>query len=406
VASEPQVNPAATEQPVRALLVSSHPVQYAAPVFRRYAADPRLDVLVAFCSLQGAEPGVDPEFGTEVTWDVPLLEGYRWVHVRNRSPRPRLAGSLGLVNPGLWSLIRRGGFDVVVCYGYRAASFWIATFSAKASGAALLLTTDAHALAPRDGRQWKVAVKRLVLPHIFGLADGVLTPSSKTARFVQSLGIPPQRVFLTPFVVDTPFFERGSADTDRAAVRSRWGIPLDAPVGLFCGKLVRWKRPADVLEAAAAVEGLYAILVGEGPLRRDLEEKAHRLGIDDRVRFLGFVNQRQLPETYGAADFLVLPSEHEPFGVVVNEAFACGRPAIVSKACGSAGDLVTDGETGFAVDVGDVRGLADGMRVLADPETRRVMGEKARARVAEWSPTRNVEAFVEACVRGLERRPR
>lgn len=405
MASEPQLSIPTAEQPVRVLLVSSHPVQYAAPVFRRYAADPRLDVLVAFCSLQGAEPGVDPEFGTEVAWDVPLLEGYRWVHVPNRSPRPQLGGSLGLVNPGLWSLVTRGAFDVVVCYGYRAASFWIAGAAAKASRARLVLTTDAHTLSPRDGSRWKPALKRRALPRLFGLADGVLAPSTRTAGFLEGLGVPPDRVFLTPFVVETPFFERASAEADRAAVRSRWNVPPDAPVGLFCGKLVRWKRPADVLEAAAAVEGLYVVFAGDGSLRRDLEEEARQLGIDDRVRFLGFVNQRQLPETYGAADYLVLPSEYEPFGVVVNEAFACGRPAIVSKACGSAGDLVSHGETGFVVEVGDVRALANGMRVLADPATRWLMGENARARVGEWSPTENVEAFVDACAHVSKRRP-
>ena len=158
-------------RPVRVFLVSSHPVQYAAPLFRRYAADPRLDVTVAYCSLQGAEPGVDPEFGVEVAWDVPLLDGYPWVHPPNRALWPSLRGFWGLVNPGLWRTVVRGDFDIVVCYGYRALSFWIAALAAKVSGAALVLTTDAHTLGPRDGARWKVPVKRLVLPWVFRLAD-------------------------------------------------------------------------------------------------------------------------------------------------------------------------------------------------------------------------------------------
>jgi hypothetical protein len=60
----------------RVLIVSSHPVRYAAPLYRLMAQHPKLDILVAYCSLQGAEKGVDPEFGVEVAWDVPLLEGY------------------------------------------------------------------------------------------------------------------------------------------------------------------------------------------------------------------------------------------------------------------------------------------------------------------------------------------
>src|SRR5438067_509076 len=90
----------------RVLLVCSHPVQYAAPVFRRMAQHPRLDIQVAYCSLQGAEAGLDPGFGVTVAWDVALLEGYPWVRVPNKSPRPNLKAFFGLVNPGLWRLVR------------------------------------------------------------------------------------------------------------------------------------------------------------------------------------------------------------------------------------------------------------------------------------------------------------
>jgi glycosyltransferase involved in cell wall biosynthesis len=390
---------------LRVLLVSSHPVQYAAPVFRRYADDPRLDVLVAFCSLQGVERAIDPEFDTEVAWDVPLLDGYPWVHIVNRSLRPRVVGSVGLVNPGLWSLVRRGRFDVVVCYGYRAASFWIAAAAARASGARLVLTTDAHTLNPRDGARWKLAMKRWILPRLFGVADGVLAPSTRTARFLAELGVSPGHVFLTPYAVDTTSFAAGAAAADRAAVRKRWGIPSSAPVALFVGKLVPWKRPGDLLEAAGSVEGAHVVFAGEGMLRGALERRARQLGLHHRTRFLGFVNQRALPETYAAADVLVLPSEYEAFGVVVNEAFACGRPAVVSDACGSVGDLVRDGDTGFVVRVGDVRALADRLRSLLDDGLRARLGEAARARIAEWGPHQNAAAFADACLALAGRTP-
>src|SRR5947209_7124601 len=95
----------------RLLLVSPHPVQYAAPVFRRMAHHSNLDIRVAYCSLQGAEPGLDTGFGVEVAWDVPLLEGYPWVFVANRSPWPGLGRSFGLFNPGLWNLVREREYD-------------------------------------------------------------------------------------------------------------------------------------------------------------------------------------------------------------------------------------------------------------------------------------------------------
>lgn len=349
----------------RVLLVSTHPVQYAAPLYRRYAADPRVDVTVAYLSLQGAEPGVDPEFGVEVAWDVPLLEGYRWVHPPNRSPRPGLGRAVGLINPGLWRLIRRGRFDVVVCYGYRAVSFWIAVAATRRSRAALVLTTDAHSLTPREGPRAKAAVKRWLLPRLFRSADAVFAPSTATVRFLEGLGVPPSRIHLTPYVVDNDRFAAAAASVDRRAVRGRWGVADGRTVVLFCGKLTAWKRPADVLEAVRPHPDLHLVYAGTGPLEPELRRTAQAAGVAERVTFLGFLNQTQLPAVYASADVLVLPSAHEPFGLVVNEAFACGTPAVVSRACGAAGDLVRDGET-------------------------------ARRRIAEWGPAQNVEAFVNA----------
>src|SRR5690242_390815 len=82
----------------KVLAVATHPVQYAAPLFRLMAVHPKLDLLVAYCSLLGSEPMMDSGFGVEVTWDVPLLEGYPWTLMRNRSKHARLESFFGLTN--------------------------------------------------------------------------------------------------------------------------------------------------------------------------------------------------------------------------------------------------------------------------------------------------------------------
>lgn len=384
---------------MKALLVSSHPVQYASHLYRLYAKDPRLDVTVAYCSLQGAQPGLDSEFGVEVAWDVPLLDGYSWINPRNRSPRPDVARFFGLVNPGLWSAVRGGHFNVVLCYGWHSASFWIAALAAKFSGAKLVLTTDAHTLAPRGRSRWKVPLKKLLLPLILRFADAVVVPSTMARTFVESLGVPSPRIFLLPYVVDNAFFDERARRADKSARRSAWGVPPTSLVALFSGKLVDRKRPFDLLRAVAENEHWWAVFAGDGQLRPALEAEAARLGIDTRTRFLGFVNQQGMPEIYAAADVLVLPSEHEPFGLVVNEAFACGLPAIVSDACGAAGDLVQQGRTGFTFPVGDVRALSSRLRQLDGDGTLLVTaGRSARARLDDWGPAQNAEAFGNACL--------
>jgi glycosyltransferase involved in cell wall biosynthesis len=392
----------------RVLIVSSHPTQYSVPLYRLMVRHPKLDILVAYCSLQGAEKGLDPEFGIEIAWDIPLLDGYPWVYVPNRSPRPCLGCFWGLFNPGLWRIISQNHWDAIVIYtGYVYASFWIVMVAAKMKGCALLFGTDAHEVRPRDRRFWKTYLKTFLWPYIFRLADIVIVPSTGSVQLMRHIGIPDERIVLTPYVVNNDWWLKQASRADPALIRALWNIPCDAPVVLFCAKLQPWKRPQDVLRAFAQadVPNSYLIFAGEGPLRKSLEEEAQVLGVAHRVRFLGFVNQSRLPDVYQAADILVLPSEHEPFGVVVNEAMLCGRPVIVSDRVGAKYDLVREGETGFVYPCGDIEALARILReVLPDRERLRKMGEAARKRMETWSPRENVEAFVQAVEKAVQRK--
>jgi glycosyltransferase involved in cell wall biosynthesis len=394
-----------SERRYRVLAIASHPVQYAAPIFRLMAQHPQLDFHVAYCSLRGAEAGHDPEFGTTVKWDVPLLDGYAWTHVPNRGSNSQ--SFFGLYNPGLWKLIREGSFDAVLCYtGYPRATFWISFFAARATHTAFLFGTDAVTITPLDRRMWKRPIKRFAWPLLFRLADQVIVPSSGTRDLMLSLGLPEERVTLTPYVVENDWWSAQSASVNRTAIRESWGASADDMIVLFCAKLQPWKHPVDLLRAFAAADLPRALLIfaGEGPLRSTLESEAAALGLAKRVRFLGFANQMQLPSIYTAADVLVLPSEYDAFGVVINEAMLCGCPVIASDRVGAGRDLIQNGRTGFVYPCGDVQQLAVLLRRLAaDDPAPRELGRAARARMQSWSPRENIEATVNAISRGASR---
>jgi glycosyltransferase involved in cell wall biosynthesis len=379
-----------------------------APIFRRMAAHPGFDPHVAYCSLRGAEAGHDPEFGATVQWDVPLLEGYSWSHVPNRGSGDE--SFFGLRNPELANLIREGHYDAVLCFvGYVRATFWIACRAAKSSGAAFLFGTDTITLAPRDGVGWKSAVKKILWPRLFRLADQVIVPSSGSRDLMLSLGLPPERVTLTPYSVDNDWWMQQSAALDRAAVRASWGASGSDAVILFCAKLQPWKRPGDLLKAFAEAKLSDALLVvaGEGPLRVELEALAGALGIADQVRFLGFLNQTQLPAIYTSADLMVLPSEYEPFAVVVNEAMCCGCPVASSDHVGAARDLVAPVRRQFVFPSGDIAALATLLKeALADRGLLASLRPAAVAHMRTWSPERNIEATLDAVEIAVARRGR
>jgi glycosyltransferase involved in cell wall biosynthesis len=393
----------------RVLMVASHPVQYMSPVFREMARDPHLDIQVAYCSMQGAEEGKDPGFGVSVRWDIPLFDGYPWICIRNRSPHPGIERFWGLLNPSIWKILREDRFDAAVSFtGYAYASFWILVAAAKWRGVPILFGTDATSMQPRSGKQWKAFLKRLLLPRIFPLANTVIVPSSAGVEFVRTLGIPPERVVLTPYTVDNEWWIERSTRVDRAAVRGRWGIPENASIALFCAKLQPWKRPLDLLRAFAKADlrNGYLVYAGDGPLMHTLESESRSLGISDRVRFLGFVNQSGLPEVYRSADLLVLPSDYEPFGVVVNEAMLCGCAVAASDRVGARHDLIRSGETGFIFPCGNVDTLAEILRgTLSNRLGLADISKAALKRMETWTIRDNVAGMVDAISRACSNRP-
>jgi glycosyltransferase involved in cell wall biosynthesis len=390
----------------KVLAIASHPVQYMAPLFRRMAKEPELQLQVAYCSLRGAAgAGYDPDFQAAVQWDVPLLDGYSWVEVPNKGRDNE--SFWGLNNPGLRELIREGQFDAVLCYvSYLRASFWIAKRAARSSGAAFLFGTDAHSLAPRDARAWKVWFKRATWPWLFRQADQIFVPSTGTLRMIEDLGISPDRISLTPYSVDNEWWRAQSAQVDRQAVRAEWGVSASQPVVLFCAKLQPWKRPLDLLHAfqRAAVPDSVLVYAGDGAERGELESEVDRLNLNDRVKFLGFMNQSRLPALYAAADLFVLPSSYEPFAVVVNEAMCCGCPVIVSDQVGAGPDLVAPVRPEFVFSTGDVAALAKLLQLAFADRTK--LQETARLvamHVETHSPQRTIAGTIEAVAAAVRR---
>jgi glycosyltransferase involved in cell wall biosynthesis len=389
----------------RVLAIASHPVQYMAPLFRRMAKEPALDLQVAYCSLRGATAGYDPDFQASVQWDVPLLDGYRWIEVTNKGSGEE--SFWGLNNPGLRELIRNDKFDAVLCYvGYVRASFWIACRAARSRRVAFLFGTDAHSLAPRDAKRWKIWLKRELWPLLFRQADHIFVPSTGTLELLKSLGIQADRITLTPYAVDNDWWKAQSAQVDRDAVRARWGVGPNQPLLLFCAKLQPWKRPLDLLRAfqQAALPDALLIYAGDGLQGKQLEEEARRMRIQDRVKFLGFVNQSQLPALYTAADLMVLPSEYEPFAVVVNEAMCCRCPAIVSDQVGAGRDLVAPVRPEFVFPMGDVEALSKTLQLaFADREKLRETARRGYEHVETHSPQKTIAATVEAVAKASAR---
>ena len=216
-------------------------------------------------------------------------------------------------------------------------------------------------------------------------------------------GVPEARIHDCPYFIDNQRFAAAAVQfsQQRNALRQAWGIPADVPCFLFSGKLIPKKHPLDLLRALslAIQQGAKAhvLVAGSGELMDQARALVERQRLP--VTFAGFLNQSELVRAYIAADCLVLPSDYgETWGLVVNEAMACGLPAIVSDQVGCGPDLVRTGETGAVFPMGDITALAALLvEFAADPELLSTMGNKAQARVlSSFTVERGVDATLAA----------
>ncbi|SIO55305.1 Glycosyltransferase involved in cell wall bisynthesis [Singulisphaera sp. GP187] len=382
----------------RLAILASHPIQYQAPFFRHLAARPGVDLTVFFCADFGLKPYDDPGFGTRIQWDIPLLDGYQHVILRNRSRSPRAGRFWGAFNPEIRTRLQTGGFDALVVHGWALATNWLAFRSSRALGLPVFLRGESNGLSEPTGL--RRLVKRTLLTRLFRSTAGFMAIGSLNRRFYRDYGVDEGRIFLAPYSVDNASFQEQDAllTPRRSELRAEESIPDGATVFLFCGKLSPVKRPLDLLEAFARLPDVgrhRLIYAGDGVLRDAILRRAGALGLNN-VRITGFLNQSELPRYYALADALVLPSSYEPWGLVVNEAMNFGLPVVVSDRLGSAPDLVREGENGFVVPCGDVPALARRLEQLAGDRDQRIrMGERSRALIATWGIPQTADGYLE-----------
>lgn len=392
---------------VRLAYLVSHPIQYQAPLLRRIAQEPDIDLTVFFGSDFSLRGYQDEGFGVDVKWDVPLLDGYRYKFL----PIIRDDGTQTITTPlnrGIFSALRGGGgelpFDVLWVHGYAMVNALHGMVAAKALGIPVLVRGDMW-LGDRPRSGPKLFLKSLFFRWLREMVDGVLAVGTLNAEYWRHHlgdGIP---LFLMPYAVDNDYFQRMSVDAVRNRSELRKELNLDAgrPVILFASKLQERKRCCDLLDAYEILMKSetgyavpYLVIVGDGQERKALEERARANGLTD-VRFCGFRNQSELPRFFDLSSVFVLPARHEPWGLIVNEVMNAGRAVIVSSEVGCQPDLVTDGVEGCVFPVGEVNALAEALRrVLSAPETAEQMGRRALERISTWSFEEDVAALRKA----------
>jgi glycosyltransferase involved in cell wall biosynthesis len=385
-------NPRASRR-VRLAYLVSHPIQYQAPLLRRIAQEPDIDLTVLFGSDFSVRDYKDEGFGVGVKWDVPLLDGYRHVFL----PVLRETQTVSIASPlnyGIVSQLRGrdddAAFDALWVHGYATVNAMHGMIAAKTLGIPVLLRAESW-LRDRGRSGLKLAVKKIFFAALGELVDGVLPIGTVNAEYWSYYFGDDVPQFPMPYAVDNRYFAERAAEArvQRVELQAELGLDPLRPVILFASKLQERKHCNHLIEAYARLsrgageEPLpYLVIVGDGEERAALERQAAATGFGS-IRFCGFRNQSELPRFFDLATVFVLPSRHEPWGLIVNEVMNARRAAIISDDVGCGPDLIVDGENGCIYPVGDVDALAGALRrVLDAPGVAEAMGARAFERIA------------------------
>jgi glycosyltransferase involved in cell wall biosynthesis len=362
---------------IRVLVISEIPTPYRMPAFERIAAHPDIDLHVLFCAEE--EPDRPWEIESDYAFSYEVLPG---VAPTLRTRRDTFVYEL---NPSILGVLRKSPHDVLVVSGYSVFAEQVALLWARVTGRPYVLLSESHLGKVRSS--WKQVVKQAVLPRVLGHAAAGLATGSAAAAYLSYYGIPPGRIRIFPNTIDVAAYRdaANAARDRRPEVLAEHELP-DRFI-LYVGRLVERKGVLDLLAAHAALpaDTPSLVVVGDGPLRDAIERYP-------RARALGFVAPRELPQFYGLADLVVVPSHDEPWGVAVNEALAAGAPVVVSDAVGAGPDLVQSGRNGLTYVAGDVAALTETITTALAQLSPPVSG----GRVEHWDYEFATDQFVEA----------
>ncbi len=357
---------------------------YRIPVFNALAGQPGVDLHVIFLAETDEALRQWRVYKNEIKFSHQVLPSWRW----------RMGKRNILVNRGLLSALSKAKPQVIICGGYNYAASWFGLWWAKRHKAEFVLWSESNSQDARSGNRRVESLKMFFLRH----CDRFVVPGKASFEYLTSLGCPAAKIWAAPNAIDNDLFagRAESARSQAAQIKEKLGLP--ARFILFVGRLVPEKGIFDLLGAYAKLEGALRsevglVFAGDGISRGELMEKAQEIS-PGAVFFPGFAQRDDLANLYALAEGLVLPTHTDTWGLVINEAMACGLPVIVSDVAGCVPDLVEDGWNGYVVPANDPEKLSVAMdALLRKPELRQSMKAHSFDRIRNYSP--------QACASGL-----
>lgn len=377
-------------------IVTSHPIQYNAPLFRLLTERNNIKIKVFYSWGKGAQKvKYDPGFRKNVEWDIPLLEGYEYSFAENISKKPGSDHYKGIITPYLVKDILQWKPDAVLVFGWSFISHM--EVLRKLHGRMPVYFRGDSTLLD-NGSGFKSIFKSLFLKWVYRHIDIAFFTGIENKKYFQQYAVKESNLIYAPHAIDNARFAGNEKEhlEHTKLLRREWGVTDNDLTVLFVGKLEPKKNPFFLIEVFKKLYGknISLIIVGNGELESALKQACTG---NRNIHIIPFQNQSVMPAVYRMADILILPSvgPGETWGLVANEAMNCGLTIMMSNKCGGKTDLVKEGITGFGFDPNDIHFVKEKLQYLAvNKKALEMLKQNAKQHISSFS-FKNVAIAIE-----------
>lgn len=384
-------------------IITTHPIQYYAPVFRLLSN--KVELKVFYTWGESSLNKFDKGFGRQVEWDLPLLDGYDSAFLENIAKDQGTHHFNGIVNPNLIDTIQSFKPDAILVYGWAWRSHLkaIRYFKGKIP---VYFRGDSTLLNHQFGL--KSIVKNIFLKWVYRHIYVAFYVGKQNKAYFKKYDVDEKQLVFAPHAIDNERFAE-DRHIEASSLRTKFGIDSSEILILFAGKFDLVKNPFILLDAFINLDlkNTHLLFIGNGVLEGSLKRKVEGLGtkrsfdyaqddsIKKRIHFIDFQNQTAMPVVYQACDLFCLPSLSETWGLAVNEAMAAGKAILISNKVGCAADLVKSTINGEIFKSGDLGDLKQKLSALTENKDKLAqMGSLSRQIIKDWSFEKQVKAIV------------
>jgi glycosyltransferase involved in cell wall biosynthesis len=376
---------------MRIAIITTHPIQYYAPVFKLLAQ--QVEVKVFYTWGEASIEKHDPGFNKTIKWDINLLDGYDYQWLQNTSGNPGSHHFNGIINPNIITDIEAWKPNALLVYGwaYKSHLNVMRHFNNKIP---VLFRGDSTLLDEKPGL--KNAIRSIYLKWVYNTVDYAFYTGINNKAYFTKYGLRDDQLIFAPHAIDNDrFADPKEKEVDK--LKYLLGLNTDSIVILFAGKLEVKKDPALLLKAFINLNAAntHLLFVGNGVLKEELKQQAI---LNPNIHFMDFKNQTYMPIIYQTCDIFCLPSigPGETWGLAVNEAMACSKAVLISDKVGCAPDLVKPDQNGMVFTAGSIKDIGDKLTYLVNKGKMELtyMGNISKHVIEDWSFTNQANAIL------------